>query len=173
MKIRVCGQQEAEVICKKMNKADGDIQCAVISIVSPSDHEADIKVEGGIKKIFRMKFYDVLEDEYQERELPESERPARPLYPAARKEDMEGLKEFVDSLSDESINLLIVHCGAGMSRSAAVATAVKEYLGTKHDDIIHCARKMYPNRHVEEIAKEVLGIRKDEKDYYEIFAKQE
>lgn len=168
MRIQVLGQLDAERYCKTLNKMDGDDRYAVISIVSPSSRNADISEGGQIKNVFRMKFYDVEEDTYQTRYLHSRNKSMRIRYPAPTHKDMRGLKEFVDSLDD--IDTLIIHCGAGISRSAGIASAVEKYLGM--EDTIWCSDKYFPNRCVERVALEIFGISKDENYYSDIFSEQ-
>lgn len=166
MQIQVLGQKEAEDYCKVLNKKKDGKKYAVISIVSPSSRNADIIEGGQIKRIFRMKFYDVEKDFYQTRYLPFKKKYMKLRYPAPTAKDMNGLKEFVDSLVD--IDNLIVHCGAGISRSAGIASAIEKYLGM--DDTIWCSKKYYPNRCVEKVALEIFGLSKDENYYSDIFS---
>ena len=85
----------------------------------------------------------------------------------ASSKDIAGLKAFIDKIKDDC-ECLIIHCHAGISRSAAIASAVSEYLGISHsffsDDIHH------PNIHVYRLACEELGIAKDSEYYSGVFS---
>lgn len=117
----------------------------VISITTPGDPDAAITARGGVR-IFRLSICDADKDD-----------PAAGVK-AAVPEDFADLKTFLDA--NRNARNLIVHCGAGISRSPAVAEAVCEYLGWTSqtgqplDDLI---RQFYvPNRHVLRTCTEVL-----------------
>ena len=85
-------------------------QCALISITSHGDDDADIieNEYNGIESILRLQFNDSDGDD------------------GITYDDAKAIAEFVKT---ECIyNRLIVHCGAGRSRSAGVAAAILKYL---------------------------------------------
>lgn len=59
--------------------------------------------------------------------------------------DAEQIIRFVDKIKNQNIDLLIVHCQAGVSRSAGVCAAIKKYMGYDDMDIFENP-KYYPNR---------------------------
>lgn len=60
-------------------------------------------------------------------------------------EDAENIKEFVQKYEeDDSVDLMIVHCEAGVSRSAGVAAAIMKYLWND-DSAIFDDSKYHPN----------------------------
>lgn len=135
--------------------ADGaDIPISIISITCPKDDLVQFSRNPNIREIFRMQFNDIDHD-----------RSSSVAPPTQR--DFDGLKDFVDR---QKCELLLVHCGAGVSRSAAVGAAINEYLelGQK----IWEQRQYEPNRLVYRYACIELGIQpaKDEDYFRSIFA---
>jgi predicted protein tyrosine phosphatase len=124
-----------------MIKEDKDIRCAIVSIDDYGFSHTKLYEGPSIVGIHRMMFADLDgEDDWQQDYL-------------ARAEDFEGLKEFIDDVSDK-INLLIVHCAAGFSRSPAVTAAIEEYLGLPNT--IWGSDLYKPNMHVYKMAKQEL-----------------
>ena len=120
-----------------------------ISITSTLEDDVIFYNNKNITKIFRMKFNDIINDDLDEGIM------------APKQEDVKGLKEFVDNLD---CDFLLVHCGAGVSRSAAIAAAINDYLKLGYD--IFGDKSFSPNPTVYKIACKEFGIAK-EKEYYE------
>jgi hypothetical protein len=89
----------------------------------------------------------------------------------ATQEDFNGLKTFIDSLKAKNIEQLIVHCAAGISRSAGVACAIDEYLGLNNN--FWFQRQYFPNIHVYKLTCNELGISKTQETYNELFGVRE
>ena len=125
---------------------------SIISITSKKkDYYAELKESEYLVDLLRLQFNDLDADtKYIE---------------APKKEDFVGLKEFIDNLKS---NILIVHCGAGVSRSAGVMAAILEYLEVEDYNIFD-EKKFMPNRLVYRLAKEELGIGKNQEYYDEVF----
>ena len=138
-------EKEAMRISDKLTK-----DTCIISITSPTERDVVFADNPYIKKIFRMKFYDITHS-INEAEAPKSE-------------DFLGLKEFVDTLPCDN---LIVHCGAGISRSAATAAAIMDYLGIEHN--LFTDNRHSPNPLVYKLVQEAFGISKGEHYYNDIF----
>ena len=103
MEIIVMNRRDARKYSYTVQKS-----CAIISIHTPWDGPNWFAKNPHIKRIHTMSFYDITHDE------KDIKAPCR--------EDFKGLKEFVDSIKDK-VELLIVHCDAGRSRSAATTTS--------------------------------------------------
>lgn len=86
--------------------------CILISIVSPEMPDADIKHPEMYKGILRLKFHDL--------EYPIKGYEKCKLF---SKDDAIQILDFVNNYADE-IKLIVVHCEAGVSRSAGVAAAL-------------------------------------------------
>lgn len=67
-------------------------------------------------------------------------------------QDAKLIKQFVDT--NKTCNIL-VHCEAGISRSAAVVEALLEYLRDTHDD---AGGHRFPNNYVKRVLKKELGL---------------
>lgn len=83
----------------------------IISIVSKSEKAINFEQNENIIDIFRLFINDLCVD-YGEHKAP-------------IQEDFDGLKNFIDKYKGLDI---VVHCAAGISRSAGVAMAIGEYL---------------------------------------------
>jgi predicted protein tyrosine phosphatase len=133
------------------------VPTAIISITEPTEEPVIFADNSNIKEIFRMRFYDL---EVGKNELKE-----------ATQEDFNGLKTFIDSLKAKNIEQLIVHCAAGISRSAGVACAIDEYLGLNNN--FWFQRQYFPNIHVYKLTCNELGISKTQETYNELFGVRE
>lgn len=110
--------------------------CSVISITSHGDDEAQVYVDesNGIKDILRLQFNDTDEDD------------------GISEDDAEAISEFVKHAMN--LDRLIVHCGAGQSRSAGVAAAIMKiyfnddtpvFNNRKYTPNMRCYRKVLEN----------------------------
>ena len=115
MQIDVCSREAAVRLAAEAAEKD-----SIISITSKEEPDEGLPENPNIVSVLHLKFNDLTE-EYDEEGIPYG----RPL---PSQEDFAGLKEFADGLACER---LIVHCWEGRSRSAAVAEALREYLGNR------------------------------------------
>ena len=120
-------------------------ETSIISITSRGDMDVVFPSNPNVVSVLHMKFND-LTDEYDEEGIPYG----RPL---PQPEDFTGLKSFVEKLTCE---ILIIHCFEGKSRSAAVARAIYEFLGSKDD--LRIRKDAVPNPRVYDLACRELGI---------------
>ena len=151
MKVIVKSQKDAERYCETNTGS----RLAVVSITDPGQPLADIREGGLVTAVFRMSFYDLEVDMKSNGHL----------YPCAREKDLEGLRAYIDSLSD--VDILLVHCAAGISRSAAVGAAIENYL--KIEDTIWKSPNYHPNARVYRLCMKEFGMQKTEGDYRELF----
>lgn len=107
-------QKLCEDTFKKQKRLDRP--AALISITCKEELPAKIQKIKNLA-IFRMRFDDITNpnDSF-----------------APRHQDFKGLRNFIEQEKDDFC--IVVHCGAGLSRSAAVAWAICEYLNWKMDD---------------------------------------
>ena len=126
--IKILSQKEAKRIVPEIENV------AVISIVDKKNKT--IHWGENVKYLFNMKFDDT--DNF----LNDS---------SATKKSFKGLKDFIDNLD---VDVLVIHCYAGISRSSAVAAAIGEYLGLKMK--IWTNPKYDPNVLVYELVKKEL-----------------
>lgn len=110
----------------------GDV--SVISIVDDGDENP--KWSENVKAHFDLRFDDT------ENSLNED---------SAKVGDFKGLKNFIDTLPT---SILIIHCFAGISRSAGVAAAISEYIGLRMK--IWTNKRYEPNVLVYELVKSAL-----------------
>lgn len=134
MKITVLSQAAAIEKAKNLNKST-----SIISITEPLDENIEFEKTDNLKDIFRMQFFD-LEVDFKSIEAP-------------KQKDFNGLKNFVDNINCDE---LIIHCYAGVSRSAAVAAAISEYL--KINLNIFNSQDFDPNKLVYKLACKELNI---------------
>lgn len=67
-------------------------------------------------------------------------------YTLMNKEHSEKIKNFIDKYKG-SINNIVVHCNAGISRSGAVGCILARYLNGSDDDMFRSG-KYIPNKHI-------------------------
>lgn len=70
-----------------------------------------------------------------------------------KQEDINGLKIFIDTYKD-SVEQIVVHCQAGISRSSATALAICEYLNIENDILTN--DNYMPNKLVYKLVKNEL-----------------
>lgn len=133
-------------------------KCIFVSITCPNEKNVSFYSNENIKAIFDMKFNDIDDSDWYVNGV-KIESP--------KQKDFEGLKYFLDNNIDETIEEIVVHCGAGVSRSAGTALAIAEYLNIPND--IATSKNYEPNFWVNKLAKIELGIYKDENYYNEVF----
>lgn len=126
-----CGQPEAEEI-------SGYPTGAIVSITNPGEAAA-LKVGWGA--VLRVQFWDSAYDEEDIRRLGPAWERQSSCFPARR--HAEEIRRFIEALPPQ-IEFLVVHCGAGVSRSAAVAKWAAERYGAVLDrDAERCNRTVY------------------------------
>lgn len=114
----------------------------IISISTPFDPTPKFNNNPHIKGIFRMSFYDVMEGDAQDYEPP-------------KPSNFAGLKRFIDS-NKNKIDGIIIHCDAGISRSAGCAMAMADYVGC--ENIVRTqGEKFRPNFTVYDCTRKELG----------------
>ena len=102
MKVLVLSELQAIETVKHLN-----VSTSIISITCPLDDFVEFEKNSFLRDVFRMQFNDI-EVCFKDFDIP-------------KQNDFDGLKDFIDNLNCE---LLIIHCYAGVSRSAGVAGAV-------------------------------------------------
>ena len=83
-----------------------------------------------------------------------------------RPEDFDGLKSFIDRLT--GIENLIIHCGAGESRSPAIAMAVTEYIEKNGGKAVICSKIKDYNSRVLKLAKSELKLHDEKRTFWAI-----
>lgn len=127
-------------------KRRSDTKTVIVSIRCPEDTALDFSECDNILDSITLKFNDIDRD--------------YPGYPAPKKEDFYGLKEFIDKYKD-NVDRIIVHCHAGISRSSACASAISRYLNI-NDNFIWDSGKYCPNKLVFKFSLEELEFNIDE-----------
>jgi predicted protein tyrosine phosphatase len=117
--------------------------CAIVSISSGSTNPTFyLGQDTQVKGIYYMSFDDI---------TTEIEG-----YKACQPSDFGGLGQFINQYKD-TVDEIIVHCHAGISRSSATASAICKYLG-EDDSFIWNSGDYSPNNRVYEIACGALGV---------------
>lgn len=134
-------------------------KCIFISITCPNEPNIIFANNPNILGIFRMKFNDL---EIDTENLP-----------APVQSDFDGLKNFIDAFKDE-VSEVVIHCGAGASRSPGVGVAVCEYLKDYNTEkSLEKYIKYNYNKKVCSLTKNELGIGKNENFYENLFAQND
>ena len=118
---------------------------AVISITDPQLKHPVLADSSYCKAVLRLQFSDVSND------FPMLRGTAHiaAFTPATARQ----IVDFVREQMQNDVRLLIVHCEAGMSRSAGVATALSQFYN--HDET-HCLVHYRPNAHVRRLVLAAL-----------------
>lgn len=122
--------------------------CIIVSITGESDKLPDFNKfdinnpnKSKVLDIFEMHFEDI------DKKYPGHKEP--------KQSDFKGLKAFIDRYRND-VEELIVHCHAGVSRSAGCASAICKYLNIK--DFIWISDKYIPNKLVYKLCSNELGV---------------
>lgn len=139
---------------RKRKKEKSGANTAVISITDPYEKEGDeIEPGGPVGKVLHLSFFDLNPKEETRKMSFGLKKYIHKFSPG--KEDLDGLKEFIDGLGEE-IETLLVLCPSGISRSPAIAAAITEYIG--FPDVVFCTRKYQPNPYIYQLALKEFGI---------------
>ena len=148
-----------EMLAVKYSKNSSIPKTLIISIRCPGENRPDFdktiqegNVNSNIYDIFEMKFNDL------DKDLDCMKAPIL--------EDFKGLKKFLDD-NITAVEQILVHCGAGYSRSPGCALAIAEYLNIEND--IRDNKNFNPNLLVYKLAKQELGIDKNKTFYEDLF----
>ena len=128
-KITVMSEYEAKYFAKQAKE-----KTALVSIVEKSREPIQFNENENIVDIFRLYLNDICNDIF------DKDDSNKMILKAPEQEDFNGLKDFIDKYKDFNI---VVHCAAGVSRSAGVAMAIGEYLGIDTD--ISTSKNYAPN----------------------------
>ncbi len=117
------------------------LNTAVISITAPGDHPARIKE--GFNSVLRLQFDDLYEEIIHEAigAIPDANPDGYVLWHNLRLPDANHAKAILEFLDTLTCERLIVHCHAGVSRSAAVAQFVSDKYNADLDGDTSCANK--------------------------------
>lgn len=135
MEILILSEMAAIEYVKRLS-----VPTSVVSITCPLDDKVTFTRSKNLKNIFHMQFNDIVVKNGD--------------FDCPKQADFKGLKKFIDELDCE---LLIVHCFAGVSRSAATAAAIAQYLGIEME--IFNSDDYDPNPLVYKLACEELDIK--------------
>ncbi len=107
-----------KVKAQELSYDDFSSDKVIISIKTPEDEQAVFNLENNsIKDILYLSFYDV---STETQDIFKG-------YPAMTDEDALNIKDFVLKWKDR-VDIIIVHCDAGVSRSAGVAAGILDGL---------------------------------------------
>ena len=132
---KIMSQERCEEYTKFFHAEDGNT--LIISITAYKEPYADITIQDNTKAILRLQFDDAEERDRGGLHLMTKEQAAE-------------VADFINAAkrtSEYVIDTIIVHCYADVSRSAAVAAAIKLYL-TLDDNDIWTDWKYCPNSYV-------------------------
>ena len=117
---------------------------AIISIVGKGRKGIRFPENGNVVGILHLRLNDV---DWGERTVGSGLPPKR--------EDFEGLGEFVGNALRDGVEILLIHCGSGIARSPATASAIAKKYGLWNG--YWRKRYYYPNLRVYEAACAELG----------------
>ena len=125
-----------------------ELSVAIISISDPRDDPPFILEWPELKEVLRLSFHDADTEWWDDigKEMPEK-------YTIMSDEDGKQVAAFVEKHKD--VDLLIVQCDAGISRSSGMAAAILQHL-TGDDSQIFQNPRFHPNRLVNRITREAL-----------------
>jgi predicted protein tyrosine phosphatase len=135
---------------------DYDVPYAIVSIRDPGDRPP-IRKRWGLRGVLPLEFHDF--DPVPDVTVPDSFRAK-----AMQAHHAEALAAFVRGL-DEDVEVLVVHCFAGVSRSISAAMAIADHLNLGRGSIewlrAHCLDSHHlspPNQHVYRLTREALRL---------------
>lgn len=169
LNIKVMGYREAIDYVYSVNGFNSTKPFAIISIQEMDTELMPIKFKpaGKCKLALNIHFSDVTNDRVY-REAIKSGRHKNELK-IMNLNDAKRIKSLVDKAEeDNEIEELIIHCHAGISRSAAVAAALCKVHGI--DDSTYFTQSRYsPNMYVYDKILQAYGIKTSNKEYKRLF----
>jgi predicted protein tyrosine phosphatase len=117
-------------------RIEPDANVAVISLTTPGDDPARIK--DGFHSILRLQFDDLYEENIKEKvgaipDLDPSNPQCRVMWHGLQLANYNHAREIIEYLNSLDCDHVIVHCHAGVSRSAAVAQFITDKYGAALD----------------------------------------
>lgn len=137
------------------------LDCGGPNTLFTNDMKEELLKVSEVKDILNLNFGDYTSDDKDtENETLFSEKQAKDIV------------EFVDKYKDE-VDLFVVHCDAGMSRSGAVGTFLQRYLDVNEKSFKQLNPQITPNHMVLNMLMEVSGLKKKrEMEQYKLFIEQ-
>lgn len=117
----------------------------IISITTPGDPPARLKTNSATRRVLRLSFHDLPWSDEEGSRRGWSSWTYGPVQPFTRK-----MAEEIWTVTENYRVNVIAHCDAGVSRSGAVAVALKQWYG----GILIAQRPPMPNVRVLEIMRE-------------------
>lgn len=124
---------------------------AIVSIVGKRQRPVRFPENANVIGTFRVALNDVDWGE----EAPGRGRPPK-------RKDFEGMREFIDEAVSSGAEVIMIHCGSGISRAPAVASAIAKKYGLWNG--YWEQRFLYPNLRAYEAACEELGVGNSEEE---------
>ena len=121
----------------------GDEDYILISILDPGN-EINLQHDNNRKGLLTLHFSDVDDVEFAK----------KMNYTLMSKDQAIAVKTFVDTWKDK-VNLIIVHCTAGVCRSPGMGAAILDYLNGNSKEIFE-SEWFVPNRYVYKLTLETL-----------------
>ena len=149
MKIKVFNRQEAETISHRF------IPHVWISITDPGAPPAKIEENHDCKGILRQYFDDITLDFIEQSRarlgtLEDKKAFNLDAYKPMTAEHAKEIIDFVNKYKDE-VELICIHCEAGMCRSAGTASALSLWLNGYEGKEVEHTQPQYPNSHVKSL----------------------
>jgi predicted protein tyrosine phosphatase len=138
MRILILSQEEAITY----TETDKENEYVIISITENPAKPVKLTQNNSMLSVLRLYFDDI------DLECPEG-------IPMSQK-DAQDIQEFVDNWKDK-VNTIIVHCAAGISRSAGVAAALSMVLNG-NDNEIWDSKHYLPNTHCCSMVMKAFGM---------------
>jgi predicted protein tyrosine phosphatase len=159
-KLLVTPREFGKYISKKKRKTKG---LAVISICSKKE---DLLFTEEVKKqldcdVLNLIFADLTATDYKIAPDLISK------FPAFTKRKAQQTIKFLDNIKKKEIDLLLIHCDAGVSRSAAVGIFACRYLGMDENEFRKEHHSIGPNSLVYDLLQQESGMRDDYQKWWE------
>lgn len=159
-KIMVARKETALYVASKL-KVKG------LAVISISSYKKDIIFTEAVQK--QLNCYDVLNFVFAD--LTENDFKISPKlvseFPHFTVEMAREIVHFLNKLKDMDINLLFIHCDAGISRSGAVGVFACRYLGMDETEFRKEHKNIGPNTLVYDTLCQVSGLRGDYQAWWE------
>lgn len=137
IRLEIMSQMKAVVSSKTFSE-----KTAIVSITAPGQRQPSFADNPCIIGIFRMQFWDI-------------SSPVSGLKLPVQS-DFDGLREFIDKMVQKEVAVIVVHCAAGISRSAGTAAAISDYLRLGAHIFDNPA--YFPNRLAYRLARHEFGL---------------
>jgi predicted protein tyrosine phosphatase len=125
--------------------------------------ELEILKEMNCTECLSLRFADLTKEQHEK--LSDTDKQKQSMY-LFTKEQAEGFIKFINSVNEKDINVLMIHCAAGVSRSGALGLFACRYLDLDEEKFRKDNPNIFPNAHVTQLLIDASGLHKTYEEWW-------